>query len=338
MKQLCFGKRVVEVDTDATIEFYKNFTVSPADSQCIRNYIEYCKQLLPEEREFFDSLGIIPERCNVQTIGMDEKNNYPTSGSYFVIGRYLNKPKLPWVSEGTDENNFEYEYPNFSVSVGNYEFEFVHSDMPASEFPPDMPENSLCIRFFAETIPWLLKEKCNDKLWYPPKRWQLIKRLEQHSRNKKFDRVYKKELEDKLLKIFETRDIRYTKMSLKEIDSYMEQWFAHFVPDSEKTDAKPNCFGTDEWAGYLWHAFSYEFTPCKQEKQARDAYDDLDRGQCVLLMSNEKIGFSIENSERLSSGVFDEFMDIFITDKDFKWTYVHTHEEYCGPYFALKQS
>ncbi|WP_429351212.1 DUF4275 family protein [Paenibacillus sp. 4624] len=30
---------------------------------------------------------------------------------------------------------------------------------------------------------------------------------------------------------------------------------------------------------------------------------------------------------------FDEQQDIYIFDKAFTWTYVHTHESMCGPYF-----
>nr|WP_225941956.1 DUF4275 family protein [Sporosarcina limicola] len=30
---------------------------------------------------------------------------------------------------------------------------------------------------------------------------------------------------------------------------------------------------------------------------------------------------------------FDDQQDIYIIDKDFSWTYVHTHESSCGPYF-----
>ena len=29
-----------------------------------------------------------------------------------------------------------------------------------------------------------------------------------------------------------------------------------------------------------------------------------------------------------------EGADWYLTDKDFTWTFAHTHEEACGPYFA----
>jgi hypothetical protein len=25
--------------------------------------------------------------------------------------------------------------------------------------------------------------------------------------------------------------------------------------------------------------------------------------------------------------------DVYVVDIDFTWTYIHTHEEFCGPYF-----
>jgi hypothetical protein len=35
----------------------------------------------------------------------------------------------------------------------------------------------------------------------------------------------------------------------------------------------------------------------------------------------------------LVSSDFDHEQDIYIFDVDYTWTYVHTHEEMCGPYF-----
>jgi len=56
-----------------------------------------------------------------------------------------------------------------------------------------------------------------------------------------------------------------------------------------------------------------------------------------VLMHNEKIAFIINDASALTVDIADGFMDIFVTDINFRWTYVHTHEKCCGPYFAEHQ-
>ncbi|CAM3916602.1 hypothetical protein GCM10009865_54200 [Aeromicrobium ponti] len=46
----------------------------------------------------------------------------------------------------------------------------------------------------------------------------------------------------------------------------------------------------------------------------------------------------IENAKKLKAeditNRIEEYMDdVYVVDKDFTWTYIHTHEEFCGPYF-----
>ena len=39
----------------------------------------------------------------------------------------------------------------------------------------------------------------------------------------------------------------------------------------------------------------------------------------------------------LPEDFFADKHDVYLVDKDFTWTYVHTHEEACGPYFCKKR-
>ena len=39
------------------------------------------------------------------------------------------------------------------------------------------------------------------------------------------------------------------------------------------------------------------------------------------------------NAKSVVSTDFDSEQDIYIFDRNFSWTYVHTHESMCGPYF-----
>ena len=38
----------------------------------------------------------------------------------------------------------------------------------------------------------------------------------------------------------------------------------------------------------------------------------------------------------LPEDFFADKHDVYLVDKDFTWTYVHTHEEACGPYFCKR--
>ncbi len=41
----------------------------------------------------------------------------------------------------------------------------------------------------------------------------------------------------------------------------------------------------------------------------------------------------MENSHLLKSSDFDMDPDVYVFDPFNRWTYVHTHEAQCGPYF-----
>lgn len=46
----------------------------------------------------------------------------------------------------------------------------------------------------------------------------------------------------------------------------------------------------------------------------------------------------LENTKRLkaediTNSINGYIDDVYVVDTDFTWTYVHTHEEFCGPYF-----
>jgi hypothetical protein len=334
MVQRHFGEWVLEVDVDATRAYYESFKVDEK-SQCWRNYAKHCENLLPEEKDFFDSLSIIPPHCHVTTIGLDKDRSYPTFGAYFVIGRFISKPEeILWTVEKLEAHGFEDDRPDNRLNIGRYTFDFQDPDSPFSSIPDDMPEGAVCFEFSAESIPWLLDEKCEEKMYYPPRWWQFVKKAKERKREKE---LYKKDLlslTQTLNDMFSSCTIKATELMGKETVDYMQQWFKNIVPADKQEEAKDHCFPTRDFGAFLWHAFSYEYAPCLTESDAEAAFDAADKSACVLLMNNEKIGYVLENAECLTASIVNEFNDIIITSKDFSWTYTHTHEEYCGPYFA----
>ena len=95
---------------------------------------------------------------------------------------------------------------------------------------------------------------------------------------------------------------------------------------------------------YLWHIFSYEKMPCLEGTKARNAFDELKEKEYYIFYEDwvydcdlsEYKGktFEILNGDKINAKNFNKDKDIYIVDKNFKWTYVKTHESYCGPYFC----
>ena len=310
-----YGEWALEVDIVATQAHYESSIVDES-SQCWQNYAKHCQNLLPEEQEFFDSLGIIPEKCAVYSYGMNREGSfYPTLGHYCIEGRFIHKPPMQFkpTTDFTERVPVDH-FPSEITQIGRYSFLFLDPDSPFTEFPSDMPDDSICIEFLAENIPWLLNEPCSNRLCYPDMWWQTCKmRKERQFAN--------------IVDLFLKNNVEYVWRTGKETVDYMEQWFQHFVPAEKQPQMRFRCFPR-----YLWHAF--ECVPSEKGEDACNSYDSLSRQACVVLLNNERLSFVVPNATALTRDIVDGFKDILITDIHFGWTYVHTHEKYCGPYYV----
>jgi len=113
-----------------------------------------------------------------------------------------------------------------------------------------------------------------------------------------------------------------------------QQWFDQFVPLGLHVNSeKRSYFSRDGYNGYLWHVFSYRDLGCLEGKQAEVAFDTRIKDECAVFFTDHNYIFKIMNARNLCAKVLDDFSEVFVVDKNFKWTYIHTHEGYCGPYF-----
>lgn len=121
------------------------------------------------------------------------------------------------------------------------------------------------------------------------------------------------------------------------LKKYWENTFVSELSDKEKKeihlkDDKYSC-------GFLWHAFSWEKTKHLKGKKADKAFDDMQKKELYVFYQMTDTVYVLKNAEGLKAkdilndSEFLDDRDIFIVDKEFKWTYVITHEEECGPYF-----
>lgn len=84
---------------------------------------------------------------------------------------------------------------------------------------------------------------------------------------------------------------------------------------------------------FLWHIFSFEIIPSLVGTEARKAFDQCPKNEVYAFFQHKDEAFLIKNPSLLKSQDFDMDDDIYIFDAIEKWTYIHTHEEQCGPYF-----
>ncbi len=107
-----------------------------------------------------------------------------------------------------------------------------------------------------------------------------------------------------------------------------KKWIELFTKDISNKTKKEIYFNY-----YYWHIFSYNILKAKNRKNARYAFNSCRKKRVYVFYQNSEEGYLIENAHLLKSSDFDMDDDIYLFDADEKWTYIHTHEDQCGPYF-----
>lgn len=88
----------------------------------------------------------------------------------------------------------------------------------------------------------------------------------------------------------------------------------------------------------LWHIFSYDKVDSLKGKEAIEAFKRQQKRTCYLFYQEDENAFVLGNSSFLTADdIINEnkgTVDVYIVGSNFKWTYVLTHENNCGPYFS----
>lgn len=87
---------------------------------------------------------------------------------------------------------------------------------------------------------------------------------------------------------------------------------------------------------FKWHIFSYKKQDCLIDYLAREAFDAASKDELYVMYQNSPDVWLYSHANQVVSADFDSEQDIYVFDKNFSWTYVHTHESMCGPYFYSK--
>jgi len=132
--------------------------------------------------------------------------------------------------------------------------------------------------------------------------------------------------------LLKNKGVLITKLENKgeELRNQWEEVFTKHLSKSQKSKIK---FGQ-----YMWHVFSFKKIDCLESKNAIDAFNKLKKTECYIFYQDDENGLMIANANRVKAEditiKMGEYMDdVYFVDKDFTWTYIHTHEDFCGPYF-----
>jgi len=117
-------------------------------------------------------------------------------------------------------------------------------------------------------------------------------------------------------------------------NTFAEKWLKNFLPNltAEEYDS---CFLNE----FLWHAFSYELIDPMtylEGAHARAAYEAADKEGALGIQWDYGLGegHTIPLTEAYSAQKLDKMPEFLVVGRDFRWTYVSTHENgWCGPYF-----
>lgn len=114
-------------------------------------------------------------------------------------------------------------------------------------------------------------------------------------------------------------------------EEFMSIWENNFAAGLSEED-KENIF----FHHHMWHVFSYEAKDALAKSKARQAFNKKRKNKAYLFFHNKEEVFYIAKAQLLKASDFDMEQDVYIIDSEMKWTYIHTHELQCGPYFVHK--
>ena len=125
------------------------------------------------------------------------------------------------------------------------------------------------------------------------------------------------------------RGIRFTPVNDRTTKA---KWTKLFAASISKEDRKKVYFEQ-----YKWHLFSYKLLDAMTDDVAREAFNAEHKTSVYLFEQYSKNAYLVENAHLFKAADFDHdfipFADFYLFSPEGKWTYIHTHESMCGPYF-----
>lgn len=141
-----------------------------------------------------------------------------------------------------------------------------------------------------------------------------------------------------LIEQFQRENIKFKDSPYRGI-YFRKRWEEAFVSHLKQSEKeKIYLYGDRYSCGYLWHVFSYERRPYLLQTAASDAFDAVKKSKCYIFYQHSADVLIVEHAASLKAAHFANEEDVYVVDENFTWTYVVTHESYCGPYFSKVDS
>ena len=125
------------------------------------------------------------------------------------------------------------------------------------------------------------------------------------------------------------RGIRFTPVKASTTKAKWTKLFAAPIPKEERKKV--------HFEQYRWHLFSFELLHALTEDEARAAFNAQPKDTAYLFWQHMEEAYLVENAHLLKAEDFNHdfipFKDFYLLSAEGKWTYIHTHEIMCGPYF-----
>lgn len=200
-----------------------------------------------------------------------------------------------------------------------------------------MPDGFICIRFWCENMKWMLSEEPEDRMYEPPRFWEIHKIVKEKWDRAKQSKVDLAEADREFRSTFDNLHILFHVLDKQEVKKYRKAWVRFYTPpEKSQRQIKKLCLSSWKYTPFLWHLFSFQFLPCREGEEAEKAYSLIEKGCCVLFDNINHLAYCLENGDTVTPDLLKTFIDVTITAEDFSWTYSKTHEEQCGPYFYKK--
>lgn len=119
-------------------------------------------------------------------------------------------------------------------------------------------------------------------------------------------------------------------------NEFFSKWLEVFAADIPNKAIEKYVKAT---GNYIWHIFSWELSDKSRYltgEAAKKAYDKIDKSDAIFIDWFEDEETHDITWELKTANTLDSFIEVYVVDKNFKWTYIKTHENMCGPYF-MKQ-
>ena len=348
-----YGKYKIDIDEEATEKYFEEAEIN--DCKGLRNFQKYVSEMMSdEEKAFFEALHINLSKVDYCYGSLNKAKKWYCNIQTYIIGEFLSYPQTAYVTLAeVKEQGIEFLENNQSniISVGNFH---IHISTPEEyDNSCDDYENSIYIEFNLENIPWLLKEKCDEKeisklrASFEYYLLNAIRFIPNILRRRKESKMEHKKLIEELELLKSNIGVEYEILNDKETKKYRKEWVDHILPESASEETRAvayeNCLPNKKFNTFLWHIFSFDLV--KTIENPTEEFKKLRKRDCTLIFeANKFFTVKLKNAENLAEqDIIDlcnrvsGWCDFVITADDYLWAYSRTHEDgWCGPYFYRK--